>query len=89
MGAKHRNFHMELMGRMGYEAEADEIQELFFEGKRDEAIRRCRPPSPTRSRSSAPTRASATVSTRGRVTGDDADRQQRPDRLRTLAELAA
>jgi hypothetical protein len=27
------------MARMGYEAEADKIQELFFEGKRDEAIR--------------------------------------------------
>jgi hypothetical protein len=27
------------MARMGYEAEADKIQALFFEGKRDEAIR--------------------------------------------------
>jgi F420-dependent oxidoreductase-like protein len=38
MGAKDRNFHMELMSRMGFEAEAVRIQELFFEGKRDEAI---------------------------------------------------
>jgi F420-dependent oxidoreductase-like protein len=38
MGAKDRNFHMELMSRMGFEAEAQRIQELFFEGKRDEAI---------------------------------------------------
>ena len=38
MGAKDRNFHMELMSRMGFEAEAHRIQELFFEGKRDEAI---------------------------------------------------
>jgi F420-dependent oxidoreductase-like protein len=38
MGARKRNFHMELMGRMGYEAEATKIQDLFFEGKRDEAI---------------------------------------------------
>lgn len=38
MGAKNRNFHKELMGRMGFEAEADKIQELFFEGKRAEAI---------------------------------------------------
>jgi alkanesulfonate monooxygenase SsuD/methylene tetrahydromethanopterin reductase-like flavin-dependent oxidoreductase (luciferase family) len=37
MGAKKRNFHMELMSRMGYEAEAHKIQELFFEGKRAEA----------------------------------------------------
>jgi len=38
MGAKKRNFHMELMGRMGFEAEAQKIQDLFFEGKRAEAI---------------------------------------------------
>jgi F420-dependent oxidoreductase-like protein len=39
MGAKSRNFHTELMARMGYEDEAFKIQDLFFEGKRDEAIR--------------------------------------------------
>jgi F420-dependent oxidoreductase-like protein len=38
MGAKKRNFHMELMCRMGFEAEAHEIQDLFFEGKRAEAV---------------------------------------------------
>ena len=38
MGAKDRNFHMELMSRMGFEAEAHKIQDLFFEGRRDEAI---------------------------------------------------
>jgi F420-dependent oxidoreductase-like protein len=38
MGAKKQNFHKNLMGRMGFEAEADRIQELFFEGKREEAI---------------------------------------------------
>ncbi|HEX7408672.1 MAG TPA: LLM class F420-dependent oxidoreductase [Candidatus Binatia bacterium] len=38
MGAKRRNFHKELMSRMGYAAEAEKIQQLFFEGKRDEAI---------------------------------------------------
>jgi len=38
MGSKKRNFHMELMSRMGFEAEAQKIQELFFEGKRAEAI---------------------------------------------------
>jgi len=38
MGAKSRNFHMELMARMGYEAEAHRIQDLFFAGKREEAI---------------------------------------------------
>jgi F420-dependent oxidoreductase-like protein len=38
MGAKSRNFHTELMARMGFEEEAFRIQDLFFEGKRDEAI---------------------------------------------------
>jgi len=38
MGAKKKNFHMELMGRMGFAAEAEKIQELFFEGKRAEAV---------------------------------------------------
>ena len=38
MGAKKRNFHTELMGRMGFEAEANTIQNLFLEGKKDEAV---------------------------------------------------
>ncbi len=38
MGAKKRNFHMELMSRMGFEAEAHKIQDLFMEGRRDEAV---------------------------------------------------
>jgi len=37
MGAKGQNFHTHLMSRFGYEAEANKIQELFFEGRRDEA----------------------------------------------------
>jgi F420-dependent oxidoreductase-like protein len=38
MGSKKRNFHMELMGRMGYASEAQKIQELFMAGNRAEAI---------------------------------------------------
>jgi F420-dependent oxidoreductase-like protein len=38
MGAKTKNFHTELMARMGFEEEAHRIQDLFLEGKRDEAI---------------------------------------------------
>ena len=38
MGAKDMNFHKDVFGRMGYEKEAQEIQDLFFEGKRDKAI---------------------------------------------------
>lgn len=39
MGAKSRNFHNELMQRMGFEAEAREIQDLFLAGKKDDAVR--------------------------------------------------
>ena len=38
MGAKGRNFHTELMARMGFEEAAFAIQGLFLAGKRDEAI---------------------------------------------------
>jgi F420-dependent oxidoreductase-like protein len=38
MGAQQRNFHKELVGRMGFEAEADKIQGLFLEGKQAEAV---------------------------------------------------
>jgi F420-dependent oxidoreductase-like protein len=39
MGAKTTNFHKNLFIRMGYEAEAEKIQQLFMEDKRDEAAR--------------------------------------------------
>jgi F420-dependent oxidoreductase-like protein len=38
MGAKQRNFHKELVGRMGFEAEAERVQELFLAGRKDEAV---------------------------------------------------
>lgn len=38
MGAKGQNYHTKLMARMGFEAEALEIQRLFFEGRREEAV---------------------------------------------------
>ena len=38
MGAKDRNFHKELMGRMGFEAEAEKIQELFMAGDGGPAV---------------------------------------------------
>ena len=37
MGAKGRNFYNDLMQRYGYEAEAAEIQDLYLDGKKDEA----------------------------------------------------
>jgi F420-dependent oxidoreductase-like protein len=38
MGAKGQNFHTKLMERFGYEKEAAQIQQAFFDGRRDEAI---------------------------------------------------
>src|SRR5918995_904619 len=38
MGAKGRNFHTDLMARMGFEEEAHHIQDLFFAGKREDAV---------------------------------------------------
>ena len=37
MGAKDRNFHKELIGRMGFEEDAEKIQELYLAGKKQEA----------------------------------------------------
>jgi len=37
MGAREVNFHNEVFARMGYEAEAKLIQDLYLDGKKDEA----------------------------------------------------
>jgi F420-dependent oxidoreductase-like protein len=37
MGAAARNFHLNLIARLGFEAEARRVQQLFMEGKRAEA----------------------------------------------------
>jgi F420-dependent oxidoreductase-like protein len=37
MGAKGRNFHANVAIRMGYEAEVEEITDLYLDGKKDEA----------------------------------------------------
>ncbi len=37
MGAKSMNFHFDVFARMGYEAEAQKVQELYLEGRKDEA----------------------------------------------------
>ena len=39
MGAKSRNFHNELVKRMGFEEAAERIQDLYLAGKKDEAMR--------------------------------------------------
>jgi F420-dependent oxidoreductase-like protein len=38
MGHATRNFHADLMARMGYEGEARRVQELFLAGRREEAV---------------------------------------------------
>jgi len=38
MGAKGQNYHTKLMARMGFEAEALHVQDLFLEGRRNEAV---------------------------------------------------
>jgi F420-dependent oxidoreductase-like protein len=37
MGAKDRNFHLDVVSRMGFEKEAKVVQDLFMAGKREEA----------------------------------------------------
>jgi F420-dependent oxidoreductase-like protein len=39
MGARDRNFHLDLIGRLGYPEEAARVQELFLAGRREEAVR--------------------------------------------------
>ncbi|MEV4898429.1 LLM class F420-dependent oxidoreductase, partial [Nonomuraea sp. NPDC055795] len=39
MGAKHRNFHADIIGRMGYAEAAEHIQALYLAGRRDEAFK--------------------------------------------------
>jgi F420-dependent oxidoreductase-like protein len=37
MGAKEMNFHFDVFARMGYEAEAHKVQDLYLDGHKDEA----------------------------------------------------
>jgi F420-dependent oxidoreductase-like protein len=37
MGAKQRNFHKELVSRMGFEAEANRVQDLYLAGRKQDA----------------------------------------------------
>ena len=37
MGAKGKNFYNDLVCRYGFEKEAEEIQDLYLDGKKDEA----------------------------------------------------
>jgi hypothetical protein len=37
MGAKDQNFHKQVFDRMGYEAITGKVQELYLDGRKDEA----------------------------------------------------
>jgi F420-dependent oxidoreductase-like protein len=39
MGAKDKNFHLDVIGRMGFAEESQRVQDLFFEGDREAAMR--------------------------------------------------
>ncbi|WP_084964767.1 LLM class F420-dependent oxidoreductase [Thermoactinospora rubra] len=39
MGAKHRNFHADVIGRMGFAAAAERIQALYLASRKEEAFR--------------------------------------------------
>ncbi|GLZ07747.1 LLM class F420-dependent oxidoreductase [Actinomadura sp. NBRC 104412] len=39
MGARDRNFHLDLIGRLGYAEQAARVQELFLDGRRAEAVK--------------------------------------------------
>jgi hypothetical protein len=39
MGAKGRNFYNDLVCRYGFEKEAEQIQDLYLDGKKDEAAK--------------------------------------------------
>lgn len=38
MGARERNFHLDLIGRLGYAEQAHRVQELFLAGRRADAV---------------------------------------------------
>jgi hypothetical protein len=38
MGARSKNFHLNLMDRIGFGDAARRVQDLFFAGRRDEAV---------------------------------------------------
>ena len=39
MGAPSQNFHLNVIGRMGFEEEAAHVQKLFLEGRREDAVK--------------------------------------------------
>ena len=97
MGSRKQNFYNQLVSRYGYEAEAKTIQDLYLEGKREEAmaaipdslidtVSLCGPKDVVRERLAV--YRDAGVGTLG-VTPTAFDGAERLEQLRMLAELAA
>src|SRR5580698_6526340 len=97
MGSRKQNFYNQLVQRYGYEAEAKTIQDLYLEGKREEAmaaipdslidtVSLCGPPDVIRERLAG--YRDAGVGTLG-VTPTAFTAPERLQQLRLLAELAA
>jgi F420-dependent oxidoreductase-like protein len=97
MGSRQQNFYNQVVQRYGYEAEAKQIQDLYLEGKRDEAmaaipdtlidtVSLCGPPDVVRERLAV--YRDAGVGTLG-VTPTAFTAEERLEQLRLLAELAA
>jgi F420-dependent oxidoreductase-like protein len=97
MGSREKNFYNQLVQRYGFEAAAREVQDLYLEGKRDEAmaalpdelidrVSLCGPADRVRERLAV--YRDAGVGTLG-VTPTALDREGRLEQLRLIAELAA
>lgn len=97
MGSREKNFYNQLVQRYGYEAAAKEVQDLYLEGKKDEAaaaipdalidaISLCGPKEHVRERIAAYREAG--VGTLG-VSPVAFTKEQRLEQLRLVAELAA
>jgi alkanesulfonate monooxygenase SsuD/methylene tetrahydromethanopterin reductase-like flavin-dependent oxidoreductase (luciferase family) len=97
MGSRKQNFYNQLVSRYGYEAEAKQIQDLYLEGKREEAmaaipdalidtVSLCGPPDHVRERLAV--YRDAGVGTLG-VTPTAFTLDERLEQLRLIAELAA
>jgi alkanesulfonate monooxygenase SsuD/methylene tetrahydromethanopterin reductase-like flavin-dependent oxidoreductase (luciferase family) len=97
MGSREKNFYNQLVQRYGFEAAAKEVQDLYLEGKKDEAaaaipdelidtITVCGPKEYVRERLAAYREAG--IGTLG-VTPVAFTRDERLEQLRLVAELAA
>jgi F420-dependent oxidoreductase-like protein len=97
MGSRKQNFYNQLVSRYGYEDEAKTIQDLYLDGKREEAmaaipdelidtVSLCGPKDMVRDRLAA--YRDAGVGTLG-ITPTAFGRDERLEQMRTLAELAA